>query len=265
MPQAPAQAGARDQARHVGHDELDVAGLDHAEVRDQGGERVVGDLRPGRRHRRDQRGLAGIGEADQPDVGYRLQLEDEVVALPRLALEREPGRLAPRRGQRRVAQAAAAAGGGHEPGADADQVGQHFAVGRLDLGPVRHRDDQVGAVGAGAVRPLALPAVAGPAHRAAVEVEQGGRARVHLEDHVAAAAAVAPVRAAQRLELLPVNRGAAVPAVAGLHLQRDPVGELRHDIPLGFRMGKAGQVARPAFLFTSCPASATPAARPGRR
>jgi hypothetical protein len=26
-----------------------------------------------------------------------------------------------------------------------------------------------------------------------------------------------------------VNRGAAVPAVAGLHLQRDPVGELRHN------------------------------------
>ena len=232
MAQALALAGARDQARHVGHDELDVAGLDHAEVRDQGGERVVGDLRPGRGHRRDQGRLAGVGEADQPDVGHRLQLEDEVALLPRLALEGEPGRLAPRRGQRRVAQPASAARGRDEPGAHADQVGEHLAVGGLDLGPVRHRDDQVRAVGAGAVRALALPAVAGPAHRAAVEVEQGGRARVHLEDHVTAAPAVSPVRAAERLELLPVNRGAAVPAVAGLHLQRDPVGELRHDVPL---------------------------------
>ena len=228
--QALALAGARDQARHVGHHELDVAGLDHAEVRDQGGERVVGDLRAGRGHGRDQGGLAGVGEADQPDVGDRLQLEDEIALLTRLALEGEPGRLAARRGQRRVAEPAPAACGGDEPGAHANQVGEHLAVGRLDLGPVRHRDDQVRAVGAGAVGALALPAIAGPAHRPAVKVEQGGRARVHLEDHVTPAAPVTPVRAAERLELLPVNRGAAVPAVASLHLQRDPVGELRHDV-----------------------------------
>ena len=41
-PSPLAPAGAGDQAGHVGHDELDVAGLHHAEVRDQGGERVVG-------------------------------------------------------------------------------------------------------------------------------------------------------------------------------------------------------------------------------
>ncbi len=185
--------------------------------------------------------------------------------LPLLALEREPGRLAAGAREGGVAQAAPAAGGGHEPGADTNQVGQHLAVGGLDLGPVRHRDDQVRAVGPGAVGALPLPTIAGPAHRATVEVQQGGRTRVHLEDHVAATTAVSAIRAAQRLELLPVNRGAAVSTVARLHLQRDPVGELRHDIPLGFRMEKAGQVARPAFLFTSCPASATPAARPGRR
>ena len=148
--------------------------------------------------------------------------------LPRLALEREPGRLAPRAREGRVTEASPAAGRRDEPGADPDQVGEYLAVGGLDLGPVRHRDDQVGGVGAGAVRALSLSAVAGPANRPAMEVEQGGRAGIHLEDHVTAAAAVAAVRAAQRLELLPVNRGAAVSAVAGLHLQRDPVGELRH-------------------------------------
>src|SRR5438552_2436780 len=81
-----APAGAGNQARHVGYDELDVAGLDHAEVRDQGRERVVGDLRAGRGHRRDQARLSGIREADQPDVGDRLQLEDEVAVLPLLTL-----------------------------------------------------------------------------------------------------------------------------------------------------------------------------------
>ena len=119
---------------------------------------------------------------------------------------------------------------GHKPGTDADQVGEHLTVRGLDLGPVRHLDDQIGAVGAGAVRALALAAVAGPADRAAVEVEQGGRARIYLEDHVPPAPAVAPVGAAERLELLPVNRGAAVPAMASLDPQRDLVGELRHDV-----------------------------------
>ena len=228
MAQALALAGARNQPGHVGDDELDVACLHHAQVRDQGGERVIGDLRPGRGHRRDHGGLAGVGEADQADVGDRLELQDEITLLPRLALEGEPGRLAARRGQRGVAEPAPAARGGHEPGAGTDEVGEHLTVRGLDLGPVRHRDDEIGAVGSGPVRALALPAVTGPADRTAVEVEQGRRARVHLEDHVTAAPAVAPVRAAERLELLPVDRGAAVAAVASLHLQRDPVGELRH-------------------------------------
>src|ERR1017187_3448723 len=127
---------------------------------------------------------------------------------------------------------AARAGGGYEPAAGADEIGEDLAVRGLHLGPVRHRDDQVGAVGAGPVRTLALLAVTGPADRAAVEVRQGRRARVHFEDHIPAVAAVAPVRAAERLELLAGNRGAALPAVAGLHLQRDPVGELRHNAHL---------------------------------
>ena len=69
------------------------------------------------------------------------------------------------------------------------------------------------------------------------------RTRVHLQDHVAAAAAVAAVRAAQRLELLPADGGAAVPAVARLHPQRDLVGELRHCfLPSGWSAvtGRAG-------------------------
>ena len=52
-----------------------VAGHDHAEVGDQRGERVVGDLGPGRGDGGDQRRLARAGEADQADVGDDLQLQ----------------------------------------------------------------------------------------------------------------------------------------------------------------------------------------------
>ena len=54
---------------------------DDAEVRRQRGERVVGDLRPRRGDARDQRRLAGVGEADQADVGEQLQLEPQILDL----------------------------------------------------------------------------------------------------------------------------------------------------------------------------------------
>ena len=64
----PAPCGrAGDQPRQVGDDEgLGERPLgDHAELRHQGGERVVGDLRPRRRDDADQRRLAGVGQADR--------------------------------------------------------------------------------------------------------------------------------------------------------------------------------------------------------
>ena len=55
---------ALDQAGHVGDDERAVAREpDDAEIRDQRGERVVGDLRPRRRDARDDRRLAGVRDS----------------------------------------------------------------------------------------------------------------------------------------------------------------------------------------------------------
>ena len=48
--------------------------------RGQRGERIVGHLRAGPRDAGDERGLAGVGEAEQPDVGEQLQLEERAVA-----------------------------------------------------------------------------------------------------------------------------------------------------------------------------------------
>src|ERR1700733_15388021 len=99
--------------------------------------------------------------------------------------------------------------GGHEPGSGPGQVGQDLTVLGTDHGPVRYPDHQVIAGRTVAVRPGPLRAVARLAHRPALEVEPRGHAGMHLEDHVAAAPAVAPVRAAQRREVLTVHGGAA--------------------------------------------------------
>ena len=97
-----------------------------------------------------------------------------------------------------------------------------------DDGAVRHGQDQVLAVLAGAVAALAGLAVGGLAVRAVVVVEQRGDVLVDDQDHVAAASAVAAVRAAERLELLPVNGGAAVAPVTRGDMQLDAVHEGGH-------------------------------------
>jgi hypothetical protein len=77
--QAGAEVRALDEAGHVGDDEGLLVRLlahgDHAEVGLEGGEGVVGDLGPRGGDARDERGLAGVGIADQADVGQQLQFQ----------------------------------------------------------------------------------------------------------------------------------------------------------------------------------------------
>src|SRR5262245_13489697 len=61
-----------------------------------------------------------------------------------------------------------------------------------------------------------------------MQVEQRRHARVHREDDIPAAAAVAAVRPAEWLELLPVHGRASMTAVARTHRDGDVVGELGH-------------------------------------
>ena len=139
---------------------------------------------------------------------------------PGSPLSAKPGALRCGRGEGRVAEAAAAALRRDEPGArrrpgrraPGRRRRDHGAVGHLER-PGRRRRRRCG----WSPRP-GWPLAA--LRAGAVEVEQRGHAGVHLEDHAAAAAAVAAVGAAERLELLPVDRGAAMAAVARLHVQR---------------------------------------------
>ncbi len=194
-----ALAGARDQAGDVGDGVDGRTGGDHTEVGHQRGERVVGDLRLGGAEHGDQGRLAGAGIAHERHVRDGLQLQDDVVEVPRLAEQREPGRLAARRGEGGVAEPAAAALGGDVGGAVADEVGEDVARLVEHHRAVRHGQDQVLAVLAAAVAALAGLAVGGLAVRRVVVVEQRGHGLVDGEDHIAAASAVATVGPAERL------------------------------------------------------------------
>ena len=184
-----------------------LAGLHHAQVRHQGGERVVGDLRLGRRDDRDQRRLAGRREADQPDVGDALELEDDVELLAGLTELGEAGRLAAGVGQRRRCPARRARPGPprawcrrrpgrrgpRRPGSARRCRSGTFRIRSPPLAPSR-------------LPPGAALAVLGLDVRPEVEVEQRVHVRVHHERDAAAVPAVAAVRPAERLELLAEDR-----------------------------------------------------------
>ena len=73
--QAVAQVCAFDETGDIGyHEAAEIGELHHAEVRFEGSERVVGDLGAGGRDARNERGLAGVGEAHQAHVGQEFQL-----------------------------------------------------------------------------------------------------------------------------------------------------------------------------------------------
>ena len=80
--QAGAGVGTFDEARDIGHDELAVAiDVDDAEVGVLGGEGIVGDGGAGAGEAGEERALAGVGFADEADVGDDLELQEQLAAL----------------------------------------------------------------------------------------------------------------------------------------------------------------------------------------
>ena len=97
----------------VGRRSSSLAEVEHAEVRLEGRERVVGDLRAGGGERREEGRLAGVRQPDEADVGDQPQLEADPALLARLALLGVLRGLVGRRREVDVAEAAPAAAGDH--------------------------------------------------------------------------------------------------------------------------------------------------------
>ena len=128
MAQAGPRAGALDEPRQVGDGGPALVGgvvhgqVQHAQVRLEGREGVVGHLGPGCREGRQERGLARVGKAHEADVGDEPQLQPQAALLAGLALLGMLGRLVGGRGEVRVAEAASAAPRHHEALGREDEV-----------------------------------------------------------------------------------------------------------------------------------------------
>ena len=215
--EAVAFVGAFDEAGDVGDDKgLVIVGADHAEVGDERGEGIVGDLRLRGADDGDQRRLAGIRKSDQADVGDQLQLDEELALVAGVAILRKARRLTRGGGEVLVAPAAAPALGDEDALALVREVGDDFlrcfvANDRSD----RQLDGDVIAVVSGAVRAHAVLAAAGFPLALKLQVVERVQAPRGDDPDRSARAAVAAGRAAFRDELLAPKSDAAFPAVSG--------------------------------------------------
>ena len=240
MAQARALACALDDAGDVGHDEADaVLHIDNPQVGKEGGEVVVGDLGLCPADHAEKGALAHVGEADEPHVREELQLQDHVVPLPREAALGEAGGLPGGGGEVGVAPAALAAAAEDEGLVSGHVLDDLVCLRVPDQGAPGNPDGEGFAVLAAFALALAVHAGLGRIFALVAEVHEGGEVVVHLQDDVAAAAAVAAVGSPGGDVFLPVEGDAPVPAVPGPH--RDPcfVDECcRHRVLLCARTGR---------------------------
>ena len=164
-------------------------------------------------------GFAGVGLADETDIG------DEFEAQPDPAFLAGPAFVSPAGGAvgggfvARVAEAAVAAaqqGDGFARRVHVRQEG--FLVVIENLRADGDFDEQGGRAGACTVRPGAVAALAGAEMLSVAEVDQGVEVLDRLEHDIAAAAAVAAVGAAELDEFLAPEGRDAVTAVAGFEV-----------------------------------------------
>ena len=216
-----------------------------AEVGLERGERVVGDLRLGRRDHADQRALADVREADEGDVGHQLQLEPQPALLAVLALLGEARCPPPVAQELGVAATAAPTGRGQPAVAVVQQLGEHLAVVEvLDDGALRNGDLEIPATTPVEILALAVDAAAGSSVRVIAKRQQRGDVVVGDHPHVAASASVAAVGSSEGDRTLPPERHASRTTVAATHVELALVDELGHRVHATGRLGRGRGTVR---------------------
>ncbi len=230
VPEAGAVGRALDEPGNVGDDEAAVGiDADDAEIRGQGRERVVGDVRPRGRDGADERRFAGVGHAEQADVGEDLEFQLEAPLFAGGTRRRLARRAVGARLEMQIAEAALAALGDQRARSVRGEVGDELAaVGVGDHRADRHAQNHVGAAAPVLIRAAAVLAALGAMDARVAVIDQRIDVAVGQRIDAAAAPAVAAVGPAARNVLLAAERDRAVAAVAGDHLDQRFVEEF-HD------------------------------------
>ena len=209
-----------------------AVGGNNAEAGLQSRKRIIGNFRTRRGNARDQRGFARVRKSDQAHIRQQLQFQVQIALLTRLAFFGFARRLMPGLGEMLIAAPAASALRDQDALAGLGQVGDLFAG--ILIGDNRaDRDGQnhVRAGMSGAIGTFAVASAIGFEFAIVAIAQQGVVVRIGFQINAAAMAAVAAGRPAARHEFLAAERDAAVPAVAGLHIDFGFVDEHHGSLP----------------------------------
>lgn len=219
--EARALVRALDEAGNVGNDEGLLVGRfadgDDTEVGLESGEGVVGDFGFGGGDARDERGLAGVGIADEGDVGEDFEFEAEGEFFAGVAHFVLAGSLMGGGGEVLVAATAATAVGDDDALVGMLEVVDEVAgIVVVDEGADGNFEDDVESVASGAVGTHAVLAALGAVEGVVAEVHEGVVALGGFHDDVAAAATVTTGGPATGNEFFAAEGHAAVTTVTGL-------------------------------------------------
>ena len=217
-----AEMRAFDKSRNVGDRKALLVRDEHpSDIGRERRERVGGYFGARGAQRGEQRRLAGVGKSDQAGLGDQPELQPRPSLLAGAAGSRDSRRAPRRGGEVHIAAAARAAVRDHLALGRPHEIGDHRAIVAVavveDHRARRHFDHQVFTGAAVLILAAAGSAVARDQPRLVLEVQQRGHALVDLEDHVAAAPAVAAGGAAEGPVLFAQECDRTVAALAGVH------------------------------------------------
>ena len=216
--QTGAFCSAFNDAGDVCHNEGNAfVNINHAQIGEQSGEVVVGDLGTGVGGDGQQGGLTHIGEANQTHVCQQLQLHNDIPLLTLQACLGKPGDLTGGGGIMGVTPAAAAA-----LGDDVIFAGGHIHEDRVGLripddGAAGDLNNEIFATLAAHIAALAVFASLGGILALIAEVQQGGHMVGDPQDDATAVAAITTVGTAGIDIFFPVESHSAVTAATADH------------------------------------------------
>ena len=234
VPETDVLVRAVDQPRNIRYRDPRVIGIfHHADHRVERGERVGGHLGARGGDRAQQRRLARVGVAYQPDVGDGFEFEQEFPLFARFARFPFTRRPVGPGDEARIATPAPAARRDDHLLAVVLHVTEDLAGGAVgDHGADRNLEDHIRRFATVHVGTLPSGTVLGLVVAVVDEADETLLAVGRFENDVASGAAVAAVRAAARHEFFTVKAAAAVAAVTGL--DRDDRFIHKHGYSSGF-------------------------------
>ena len=192
---------------------------DHPQHRSQGGEMIGRHFRTGRGHPGHNGGFPYTGIAYHAHVRQHLQFQPEPALGPRFTFFRKGNPLFGAGHIAGIPFAAPAAPGCHELVSRMGQIRQGHPGGIvIDHGPQRHFHLHIGSLGPGAVLGCPVAAPLGHELPLVAEIHQGVQILVRHQDHGAAPAAVASVRASAGHIFFSPETGGSIAARSCFHI-----------------------------------------------